>query len=98
MNRNVKLMAKTNGRDTIFRKSKEELAELIVAISHLEEAQIRQDGAECLDCSLDVLAEIADVQIMCEQLIFAIGGQHIVDEIRLQKIKRQFKRFANAEI
>lgn len=60
----------------------EECAELINAL-----CKLRRERAG----TLDVVTEIADVQIMCEQLAYMFGEKTVVDE-RKRKIERLRKR------
>lgn len=89
MNNKIELLANKNGRDTIFRKAKEERAELIVAISHFEESCVTDRLAQ----STDIFKEIADVEIMCEQLKINLHGSDAVEQYKAEKIERQLERF-----
>lgn len=60
----------------------EECAELIDALCKFRRERVG---------TLDVVTEIADVQIMCEQLAYMFGEQTVVDE-RKRKIDRLQKR------
>lgn len=62
----------------------EECAELINAL-----CKLRRDRVG----TIDVVTEIADVQIMCEQLAYMFGEQTVSDE-RKRKIERLQKRLA----
>lgn len=63
----------------------EELAELITAISH------KHRGREH-----NIAEEIADVEIMCEQLKIINNCASEVKEIRQQKIKRLYNKVFDA--
>lgn len=89
MQNKIELLANTNSRETIFRKAKEECAELIVALSHFDEF----GKAERWATSTDIFKEIADVEIMCEQLKVALHGRDAVEEYKVEKIERQAERF-----
>lgn len=89
MNNKIKLLVNTNGRETIFRKAKEERAELIVAISHFEDSCVTDRLAQ----STDIFKEIADIEIMCEQLKVALHGHKAVEKYKAEKIERQLARF-----
>lgn len=60
----------------------EECAELINALCKLRRERVG---------TIDVVTEIADVQIMCEQLAYMFGDQTVADE-RKRKIERLQKR------
>ena len=60
----------------------EECGELIVALRHFERGKATYD---------DVIGEIADVIIMCEQMRFAFG-QEKVNETIDRKLSRQMER------
>lgn len=85
----IELLANTNSREAIFRKTKEECAELIVALSHFDEF----GKAERWATSSDIFKEIADVEIMCEQLKVALHGRDAVEKYKAEKIERQLARF-----
>lgn len=85
----IEQLAKINGRETIFRKVKEECAELIVAISHFQEWG--ENGRNTT--SDDIFKEIADIEIMCAQLKVELHGTKHVEKFKNEKIKRQLKRF-----
>ena len=85
----IRLLAKTNGREAIFRKTKEERAELITAISHFEEYGVSERYAT----TEDIFKEIADIEIMCEQLKINLHGFDEVEKIKTEKIERQLQRF-----
>lgn len=89
MNNKIELLAKVNSRGTIFRKAKEERAELITAISHFEEYGVSERYAT----SDDIFKEIADVEIMCEQLKVELHGFEAVEKYKVEKIERQLDRF-----
>ena len=65
-----------------MRQTIEECGELIVALRHFDRGKATQD---------DVIGEIADVIIMCEQLRFAFG-QDKIDEMIDSKLSRQMER------
>lgn len=89
MNKKTELLANINSRETIFRKRKEECAELITAISHFEEYGVSERYAT----SDDVFKEIADVEIMCEQIKVELHGFEAVEKYKAEKIERQLERF-----
>ena len=89
MNNKIELLANTNSRETIFKKTKEECAELIVALSHFDEF----GKAERWATSTDIFKEIADVEIMCEQLKVVLHGFDAVEKYKAEKIERQLARF-----
>ena len=85
----IELLAKHNGRDAIFRKAKEECAELIVALSQFEEF----GKADRYATIGDICEEIADVEIMCDQLKYILHGKNITEQHKAEKIERQLTRF-----
>lgn len=85
----IELLANKNGRETIFRKAKEEAAELIVAISHFEDSCTTDRLAQ----STDIFKEIADVEVMCDQIKVALHGHKAVEKYKAEKIERQLARF-----
>ena len=89
MKSKIDLIAKTNGRDAVFRQTIEECAELIVRLRHF--ARFGTDDK--VTQLSDVWEEIADVEIMLEQLKYHLYGEKHVDEIKAQKIDRQLTRF-----
>lgn len=69
-------------------KANEELGELIVAMSHyFFEGTITQD---------DVAEEIADVEIMCNQLRLLVGND-LVNDCKIEKLKKLRWRVENAK-
>lgn len=76
------LAVETFGPQSQIDMAIEECAELINALCKLRRERV---GA------FDVVTEIADVQIMCEQLSYMFGEQTVADE-RKRKIERLQKR------
>ena len=76
------LAVETFGPQSQIDMAIEECAELINALCKLRRERV---GA------FDVVTEIADVQIMCEQLSYMFGEQNVADE-RKRKIERLQKR------
>jgi len=73
------------GNDDQLNMAKEELAELIVAISHYQRGRLSKESAE-------IIAEIVDVYIMLEQIKMILGIQTQVDNyiiIKLAKLKQR---------
>jgi len=66
-------------------KAREEMAELIVMLYHWEDKKVSEKK---------VISEIADVQIMIDQLTTIFGMEGVVDEME-RKMKRTFKRIKN---
>lgn len=65
-----------------LRQTQEECAELIVEINKA----FRGEGYS------KVIQEIADVEIMCEQIKYILGSIKSVDVVKQNKIERQIKR------
>ncbi|MBR5306865.1 MAG: hypothetical protein IKU47_08075 [Oscillospiraceae bacterium] len=89
MNNKIERLAKANGVDAVFNQTIEECAELIVRIRHFA----RFGMTEKLTQLNDVWEEIADVEIMLEQLKYHLYSSNAVDNIKAQKIERQLARF-----
>ena len=73
---------------------KEELAELIVAISHFK----RNRGGALFE----VLEEIADVELMCEQMKYilervTVEPEEQIEEIKQQKVLRTMTKIRDGE-
>ena len=78
----------TFGQESQFKKALEELAELSVKIAHF------QDG-KCT--AADVAGEIADVEIMCEQLRLMIpDGLYLTHQKKAAKIDRLGQKIHNS--
>lgn len=82
MNKDLKYIADFYGLEQQLRQTQEECAELIVAISKA----FRGEGYN------DVTNEIADVEIMCEQIKYILSVSKAVDKVKQSKIERQLKR------
>ena len=89
MERKIEAIAKANGRDAVFNQTIEECAELIVAIRHFA----RFGMTEKVTQLSEVWEEIADVEVMLEQLKYYLYSGKAVDDIKAQKIERQLARF-----
>ena len=72
------------GTDSQMNMAIEECSELIDALCKFRRKRVG---------SIDVITEIADVQIMCEQLAYMFGDEKVSDE-RKRKIERLQKRMA----
>lgn len=75
------------GPESQINMALEECAELIDALCKFRRERVG---------TLDVITEIADVQIMCEQLAYMFGEQTVEDE-RKRKIERLQKRLTKYE-
>lgn len=75
------------GPESQINMALEECAELIDALCKFRRERVG---------TLDVITEIADVQIMCEQLAYMFGEQTVEDE-RKRKIERLSKRLTKYE-
>lgn len=71
-------IAEHYGKDTQIRKTIEELAELIRALATGTQA--------------DISEEIADAEIMIYQLVYLLGNEEAVAQMRTHKIFRQLER------
>lgn len=87
MNEICKLAVDTYGKEAQLNQAFEEMAELMVTINHWRRGRAKED---------DVLSEIADVAIMCEQLCYIVHGSEtgICDckKIVAQKLLHQEER------
>lgn len=70
------------------RQTIEEMAELTVAISKIH----RDWNKEHLD---NLIEELADVEIMLEQMMFLTNSRYKVKNIKEKKIKRQLQRISD---
>ena len=73
------------------------MAELTVAINKAYRAvnygEPNVDGAKkVIDARLGIIDELADVEIMLEQIIYLTGARYEVTQRKIQKINRQLKR------
>lgn len=73
------------GFDSQSRQTIEEMAELTVALSKMH----REYSKDNLD---NIIEELADVQIMIEQMMYLTSSKNDVKQIMEQKIKRQLAR------
>lgn len=78
----IKLAVEKFGPESQMDMSIEECSELINALCKLRRGRVGP---------IDVVTEIADVQIMCEQLAYMFGEKSVADE-RKRKIERLRKR------
>ena len=89
MQNKIELLARTNGCEKVCDQTIEECAELIVALRHYA----RFGTGERITQISEVWSEIADVEIMLEQLKYCLYGEKEVEKIKAEKIERQLKRF-----
>ena len=90
MEERLKTIADHYGKENQLRQLMEECAEVILEASH----SIRKDG-----CTINLIREIADVEIMIEQIkyLFKISEADI-SEIKEEKIERQMERIERNEV
>ena len=98
MQNDIKAIADHYGYESQSRQLIEEMAELTVAINkdwrvmrtipknHESEWQILCDIKE------NIAEEIADVEIMLEQMKYMLGNHEIVEDMKRHKVARQIKR------
>ena len=86
---------RTYGADEQMRMTTEECAELIKALSKFHRTMVdSKAGKKAKDAAeMNVIEEIADVQIMCEQMAIYFGACEVEDE-KAMKIKRLAERMA----
>lgn len=87
MNEICKLAVDTYGKESQVNQAFEEMGELIAAINHFRRGRVSL---------AEVLSEIADVFIMCEQLCYIVEGSEdgvqMCKDIIAEKLIRQEKR------
>jgi len=82
---NIEKIALHYGFASQSRQTIEEMAELTVALSKMH----REYSKKNLD---NIIEELADVQIMIEQMMYLTSSKNEVKQIMEQKIKRQLAR------
>lgn len=96
MESDIKSIAEHYGYEPQSRQLIEEMAELIVAINKYYRADKKDLSVrDSLDLEYklqNIAEEIADVEIMLEQVKFLIGCSKEVEQIKIQKVARQIKR------
>lgn len=94
--KDIKLIAEHYGYEPQSRQLIEEMAELTVAINKYYRADKSGKSARDslnLEYKLqNITEEIADVEIMLEQVKFLIGCSKEVEQIKIQKVARQMER------
>lgn len=77
-----------------YMQTMEECSELIKALSKLQRAEVLEDGQKISMAIKDVIEEIADVEVMLEQLkyLLNIPNSKAIDAIKEQKLDRQVQR------
>lgn len=86
MENKIKRLAQRNGSEAVFNQTIEECAELIVRIRHYSRFKKITQISE-------VWGEIADVEIMLQQLKHCLYGEKEVEKIKAEKVERQLARF-----
>lgn len=86
----IRMIAKSYGYEEQSRMLQEECAELIQAINKWH----RKPSMKNLE---NIAEEIADVQIMCEQVIYLLGLARDVEVNKHSKIVRQMERLRKVE-
>lgn len=89
MNNKIELLARTNGCERVCDQTIEECAELIVRIRHYA----RFGTGERITQISEIWGEIADVEIMLQQLKYCLYGEKAVEKYKAEKIERQLARF-----
>ncbi len=86
----LKVIAEHYGKECQLRQLMEECAEVILEASH----SIRLKG-----CTVNLIREIADVEIMIEQVKYLFNiSEEDIEEIKAEKIERQLGRIRNEKI
>lgn len=95
----IKAIAINHGYDAQSRQLIEEMAELTKAINKFWRKQLQCGDVKLEDVPFDVkerrdiLEEVADVQVMLEQMVFLLGANwHGIKLIMDGKIRREMKR------
>lgn len=100
---NIKLIANNYGYEAQSRQCIEELSELIQAICKDRRVRTAASGnSEIIkpinklsDTGKNIVEEIADVEIMLEQLKLLMNCENEVKEVKTFKLDRQLKRIGN---
>lgn len=97
----IKQIADINGLHAIYNKSFEELGELTTALARYqaEERTYYEGIVEDLlihgEVRENLIDEIADVQIMIKQIVYACNMEEEVKDMVQYKINRQLERMGN---
>lgn len=96
-NNSIKTIADTYGYDAQSRQLIEECAELIQAVNKVW--RIQQINGRTVSQDIDLsfakehlVEELADVQIMIEQMVYLLDCQNDFNNEKMRKIKRQLAR------
>lgn len=91
MNKQLQKIAEHYGKDTQAVQCAEELCELACAV-------LKYRKRRCSKEFDNVIEEIADAEIMLEQIKYLFGiGNEFIDEIKQEKINRQLLRIEREE-
>ena len=88
MDRGVNVIATHYGERPQLAQLQEECAELIVACSKVLRYGYTDQASE------ELSEELADVEIMCQQVRYLFGCDKEVDSIKENKIRRQLERIS----
>lgn len=96
MNEKIKQIAEHYGYDTQSRQLTEEMAELTQAINKFWRKSLdyglMPPEKTPFNSRLNIIEEIADVEIMLVQIKHLLRCEHEVEEVKESKVKRQLKR------
>lgn len=93
MEENIKKIADHYGYEEQSRQLIEEMAELTQAINKLWRAEKNEAGTEkIIECWEKVVEEIADVDIMLDQIKYLMPCEKSVAVEKEKKVKRQIER------
>lgn len=85
MDKDIQALVKARGASAQAHQTMEELAELIVALSHFLRGRVQHTG--------EIQEEVADVEIMLAQVKYAFGlHQADIDTIKQRKVQRELGR------
>lgn len=106
--RDIEKIADTYGYDPQSRQCIEEMAELTKALNKFwrknllcGQMKLTPELVERLKQTpeyANVLEEVADVEIMLEQIKYLLSCEHAVEEVKEQKIARQLERIKESDL
>lgn len=88
----IKYIAGHYGYDAQSRQCMEEAAELIRAVNKHWRAIKYGSIRYMASTKIDMLGEMADVEIMLDQMKYLMGESEVIDKLNIQKLDRQIKR------
>ena len=101
MQERIEIIADHYGYDSQSRQLIEEMSELTVAINKLwriNQTEAGKDPIRRLPCVIAIFEEMADVELMIQQIKYLMDCEIDVEEIKERKIKRQLARIEKEDI